>query len=68
MTITETKRLPTHRIFAVRMISGGDKAHWTEIGAAWANKGGFNLKIHLMPIDDADIVMREFQVETGDAP
>ena len=34
-----------------------------EIGAAWQNKDGkgFNLKLNLLPIGEADIVVREIQ-------
>jgi hypothetical protein len=59
MFATESKR-PTHRVYAVRRV-GGDKSYWAEIGAAWANKDGkgFRLKLTLMPVGDADIVVRE---------
>jgi hypothetical protein len=68
MIVTESKR-PTHRVYAVRKI-GGDSSHWAEIGAAWANKDGkgFNLKLNLMPVGDADIVIREIDAKPeGDA-
>jgi hypothetical protein len=47
---------------------GGDASYWAEIGAAWANKDGkgFNPKPNLMPVGEADIVVREVQAE-GDA-
>jgi len=59
MTVTQSKK-PTHRIFAVRKIAN-DKAFWTEIGSAWPNKDGkgFSLKFNLMPVGEADIVLRE---------
>ncbi len=66
--ITESKR-PTHRVYAVRKTSG-DSSYWAEIGAAWANKDGkgFNLKLNLMPVGDADIVIREIDAKPeGDA-
>lgn len=67
MTTTETTKRPTHRVYAVRK-TGGEKSQWTPIGAAWANKDGkgFNMKLYLLPIDGANIVMREAKDE-GDA-
>jgi uncharacterized protein (UPF0248 family) len=64
MIVTESKR-PTHRVYAVRK-TGGDASYWAEIGAAWANKDGkgFNLKLNLMPVSDADIVIREIDAKT----
>ena len=67
MTATETKR-PTHRVYAVR--KAGDTSYWSEIGVAWPNKDGkgFNLKLNLIPLGDADIVMREIDAKAeGDA-
>jgi hypothetical protein len=63
MIVTESKR-PTHRVYAVRKI-GGDSSYWSEIGAAWINKDGkgFNLKLNLMPVGDADIVIREIDAK-----
>jgi len=63
MIVTESKR-PTHRVYAVRKV-GGDSSYWAEIGAAWANKDGkgFNLKLNLMPVGDADIVIREIDAK-----
>jgi hypothetical protein len=63
MIVKKTKQ-PTHRVYAVRK-TGTDTSYWTEIGAAWAHDGGFNLKLNLLPVGDADIVMREIQPETG---
>lgn len=59
MTTTEHSKRPTHRVYAVR--KNGDKSFWTVIGAAWANQDGkgFNLKLDLLPLDGADIVVRE---------
>lgn len=66
MAKTQTPNRPTHRVYAVRKT--GDKSQWTQIGAAWPNQDGkgFNLKLHLVPMDGADIVMREASAE-GDA-
>lgn len=71
MTKTETPNRPTHRVYAVRK-NGSNKSYWTQIGAAWANQDGkgFNMKLYLLPLDGADIVMREAKDEPkaeGDA-
>jgi len=60
MTDTETKKLPTHRIYAVRKTTG-EKSYWAEIGAAWPNQDGkgFSIKLNLLPVDGSEIVMRE---------
>ncbi|MDA9463186.1 hypothetical protein [Bradyrhizobium sp. CCBAU 53415] len=67
MIVKESKQ-PMHRIYAVRK---GDKgtSYWAEIGAAWANRDGkgLNLKFNLMPVGDADIVIREIESETDAA-
>ncbi len=61
MIVTDSKR-PTHRVYAVRKI-GYDKSFWAEIGAAWtSNDGkGLRLKLTLMPVGDADIIVREIE-------
>jgi hypothetical protein len=66
MIVKKTKQ-PTHRVYAVRR-AGQDTSHWAEIGAAWVNKDGrgFSLKLNLLPVGEADIVVREIQPE-GDA-
>jgi hypothetical protein len=63
MIDTSPKR-PTHRVYAVRK-TGGDTSLWAEIGAAWANKDGkgFNLRLNLMPVSEADIVIREIEAK-----
>ncbi|HEV7228602.1 hypothetical protein [Brevundimonas sp.] len=50
-------RKPTHRLF--RVVGDGEKANWTEIGAAWPNKDGqgFSLSCDAMPLSGR-IVMR----------
>jgi hypothetical protein len=68
MIVTESKR-PTHRVYAVRK-TGGDTSYWAEIGAAWANKDGkgLNVKLNLLPVGEADIVIREIEAKPeGDA-
>jgi len=61
MIVTQSKR-PTHRVYAVRK-TGSDSSYWAEIGAAWPIKSGFKLKLNLMPVGEADIVVREIQPE-----
>jgi hypothetical protein len=65
MTERKTKR-PTHRVYAVRKI-GPERSYWAEIGAAWANKDGqgFSLKLNLLPVGEADLVIREIQHADG---
>jgi hypothetical protein len=64
MIVKNTKQ-PTHRVYAVRK-TGPDTSFWSEIGAAWMNQDGkgFNLKLNLLPVGEADIVVREIQPET----
>ena len=59
MTTTEHSKRPTHRVYAVK--KNGEKSYWREVGAAWANQDGkgFNIKLYLLPLDGADIVVRE---------
>lgn len=54
---TETGNKPTHRLFSVA--GQGNKANWTEIGAAWPNKDGlgFSLSCDAVPLQGR-IVMR----------
>jgi hypothetical protein len=63
MIVKKTKQ-PTHRVYAVRR-TGQDTSHWAEIGAAWFNRDGkgFSLKLNLLPVGEADIVVREIQPE-----
>jgi hypothetical protein len=65
MTERKTKR-PTHRVYAVRKI-GPERYYWAEIGAAWANKDGqgFSLKLNLLPVGEADLIIREIQDADG---
>jgi hypothetical protein len=68
MATDNTSKRPTHHLFAVTKRPGSDKGSWTQIGAAWPNADGkgFNIKLDLIPVNGADIVMREPQTE-GDA-
>ena len=66
MKKTETPKRPTHRVYAVR--KNGDKSHWTENGAAWSHQDGegFNVKLDCLPLNGAEIVIREPRTE-GDS-
>jgi len=57
-TETNTSR-PTHRIFAVT--KNGKKKFWQPIGALWAHQDGkgFNQKLDYLPLNGAEIVVRE---------
>lgn len=67
MKTTKTTSRPTYRVYAVTK-AAGDKSYWTDIGAAWANRDGkgFSLKLNYLPLNGADIVVREPR-EEGDA-
>jgi hypothetical protein len=67
MTERKTNR-PTHRVYAVRK-TGPETSYWAEIGAAWTNRDGqgFNMKLTLLPVGEADIVVREIRDEEGGA-
>jgi hypothetical protein len=61
MTNTETSsKRPTHRVYAVTK-GKDEKRFWKEIGAAWANQDGkgFNVKLDYLPLNGAEIVVRE---------
>ena len=60
MTTTTATTKPTHRVYAVTKRPTAEKADWTEIGAAWANRDGkgYNLKLNLIPLNGAEIVVR----------
>ena len=57
-TETNTSR-PTHRIFAVT--KNGKKKFWQPIGALWAHTDGkgFNQRFDYLPLNGAEIVVRE---------
>ena len=61
MSRTETTKRPTHYLYAVTKHSTEAKGYWTRIGAAWPNSDGkgFSFKLDLVPLNGADIVMRE---------
>jgi hypothetical protein len=62
--IVKKSKHPTHRVYAVRK-TGADTSYWAEIGAGWLNQDGkgFSLKFNLLPVGEADIVMREIPAE-----
>jgi hypothetical protein len=68
MTKTETTNRPTHRVYAVKKAEGG-KSRWSEIGAAWAHQDGkgFNVKLDYLPLNGAEIVIREPKAEQAPA-
>lgn len=51
---------PTHLAYAVTKAETG-KSRWTIIGAAWANRDGkgFSLKLNYLPLNGAEIIIRE---------
>ena len=60
-TENNTSRRPSHYLYAVTKRGDSDKGSWVRIGAAWLNsdRKGFNFKLDLVPVNGADIVMRE---------
>jgi hypothetical protein len=65
MTNTETSpKRPTHRAYAVTK-GKDEKRYWKEIGAAWAHPDGkgFNVKLDYLPLNGAEIVIREPRAE-----
>ena len=69
MTNTETtSSRPTHRVYAVTK-GKDDKSFWSEIGAAWSHQDGkgFNLKLDYLPLNGAEIVIREPRAEQAPA-
>jgi hypothetical protein len=64
MIKTKTSKLPTHRVYAVT--KNGDTSYWNVIGAAWANQDGkgFNVKLDYLPLNGAEIVIREPRSES----
>jgi len=60
-----TPKRPTHRVYAVTKNEGDDKGFWTAIGAAWAHQDGkgFNVKLDYLPLNGAEIVIREPRAE-----
>ena len=65
MTTETTNTRPTHRIFAVT--KSGKKKFWQPIGALWAHTDGkgFNQKLDYLPLNNAEIVVREIGEDAG---
>lgn len=63
MTTETTKARPTHRVFAVT--KNGNKKFWQPIGALWVHPDGkgFNQKLDYLPLNGAEIVVREISDE-----
>lgn len=59
MSNDTTKTLPTHRVYAVT--KSGEKKFWQPIGALWAHSDGkgFSLKLDYLPLNGADLSIRE---------
>lgn len=59
MTTETPNARPTYRIFAVT--KNGNKKFWQPIGALWAHSDGkgFNQKLDYLPLNGAEIVVRE---------
>jgi hypothetical protein len=61
--MSASQNRPTHRVYAVRRFGEG-KEIWAEIGAGWANRPdhkSLTLRLTLMPVGEADIVIREIE-------
>ena len=60
MIKTETPSRPRRRVYAVRKVAN-EESRWTEIGAAWPHQDGkgFNVKLDYLPLNGAEIVIRE---------
>ena len=52
---------PSHTVYAVTRREGRDKGYWTSVGAAWphADGRGFSLKLDYLPLNGAELVIRE---------
>jgi len=63
MTNQPASSRPTHRIYAVT--KNGDKKIWRSIGALWphGDRKGFNHKLDCLPLNGAEIVIREIDAE-----
>ena len=63
MTNQVASSRPTHRIYAIS--KNGDKKIWRAIGALWPHGDGkgFNHKLDCLPLNGAEIVIREFDAE-----
>jgi hypothetical protein len=58
MSNTQSKKMPTHRVYAVTSRKG--KSYWRAIGAGWQHEDGegISIKLEYLPLNEADIVIR----------
>ena len=63
MTTQRTNNGPTHRLFAVT--KAGKGKYWQPIGALFQHNDGkgFNLSLDYLPLNNADLVVREISNE-----
>jgi len=56
-----TNSAPTHNVFTVEDRGEKEDPFWLKIGAAWTHKDGkgFSLALDCLPLNDAEIVIRE---------
>ena len=61
--MSTTSKQPSHTIYAVK--KGAKKNIWRAIGAAWphADGKGFSLKLDYLPLNRAEISLREPKAE-----
>jgi hypothetical protein len=66
MTTETTNTRPTHRIYAVT--KNGKKKFWQPIGALWPHTDGkgFNPVLDYVPLNGAEIVIREIGDEKAE--
>ena len=66
MTTTTNSNGPTHRVYAVTKSGKNRKTFWQPIGALFLHGDGkgFNQVLDYLPLNDADLVIREI----GDQP
>lgn len=59
---------PTHRLYAVT--KNGKKKFWQPVGALFQHQDskGFNLALDYLPLNDADLVIREISDEPAKEP
>ena len=69
MIVTSAPKRPTHRVYAVTKTANDGKGFWTAIGSAWAHQDGkgFNVNLDYLPLNGAEIVIREPRAEQAPA-
>lgn len=69
----ETKK-PSHGVYSIRNYKLGseDRSQWTQLGVAWAHKGGngFNIKLNCLPVDGEMTIypFADKKADTADQP